>query len=77
MPDGKSHTTASRRITRTFPRHRAEPLLDAAAAVAESRIAHLEPLLFREPPRDILVSAYMQGIVDAYDAMTRSAETHG
>jgi hypothetical protein len=59
------------RITRTFPRHRSEPLPQAAADVAEGRIAHLEPLLFRQAPREILVSAYMQGIVDAYDAMTR------
>ena len=60
-----------RRLTKTFPLYREEPLPEAAASIARDRTAHLETLAFRTPLQDLLVSAYMQGIVDAHSAMTR------
>lgn len=64
-----------RRVTMTCPAYCQEPLPVAAAEVAERRTAHLESLAFRQPIRELLVSAYMQGIVDSYQAMTRDAMT--
>lgn len=61
----------ARRITRTFPGHRSGELPGAAAEIAERRTAHLEPLLLDRPIREVLVSAYMQGILDAHQALTR------
>jgi hypothetical protein len=69
--DSTNPTTKGRRLTKVYPGHRTEPLPQAAIDVAEGRVAHLEPLLFRQTPQEILVSAYVQGVVDTYDAMTR------
>ena len=66
-------TARPKRITKVFPAYRSEPLPQGAADVAMNRTAHLESLAFRQPLCDLLASAYMQGVMDTYDAMTRKA----
>lgn len=39
-------------------------------AVAIKRTAHLQRLTFHDPIRDVVASAYLQGLTDAIDVLT-------